>query len=752
MARATSTKSWLRRQRLSHLSFDTINYLAKNDLIIGHSKFKYDKEHLCPSYEQGKSKKASHPPKPVPNSKQRLHLLHMNLCGPMRVKSINGNWYVLVIVDDYSCYTWVHFLISKHEAPEEIKTFMKKITVLLQASVIIVRTNNVAKFKNQVLKECFDSVGISHQTSSVRTPQQNRVVERRNHTIYNRRTKKIMQTINVTYDELSSMDFDQRILKPEVQSMTFRQITSGLDLTYDSLTITSQKPTEHELDLLFEAMYDDYISGQPSAAPRTYHVALTNQVFQTPTTFTTTTNTAPTPTNSSSQAENILNTSQDVDELEPHQQHVQKQDNQAPLQPEIVDDNAPNAMFDGDVFEILFALPSASAVESSSSQYVDLLNMHRTKKCQKAMTDPEWIDSMQEELLQFKRLDVSMLVPAPDKIKPLSLKWLFKNKHDEENTVIRNKTHLVVRGYHQDEGKDFEESFAPEDILIITACVDLLTKGIEGFKTYDEYKDDWIYEWNKDIPWVDEKPWTDTRVWTKPAPVKHYSLMDCELKEQALRNKAIMEGLISNDESSNDGWRIWESHEIIYHDHDELEYKNETHDERQELCEAHEFPVCNMRRFKMIKYSFGQDEEYVTIKEDEYDDLVRTSEDACRAYQEIFRMIDEGWMPRPDAIARFLTSSLDRLRRRLFMPATLSPRSVNTILQEIWCRITWTPLENTLDFEDEILDAEVQENEATPLSDEEIALYAVSQGAMASGSGGEKQDFDYDLTNYGIAD
>ncbi|GKB88395.1 retrovirus-related pol polyprotein from transposon TNT 1-94 [Tanacetum coccineum] len=89
MARATSTKSWLQNQRLSHLNFDTINDLTKNDLVTGLPKFKYHKEHLYPSCEQGKSKKASHPPKPVPKFKQRLHLLHMNLCGPMRVESIN---------------------------------------------------------------------------------------------------------------------------------------------------------------------------------------------------------------------------------------------------------------------------------------------------------------------------------------------------------------------------------------------------------------------------------------------------------------------------------------------------------------------------------------------------------------------------------------------------------------------------------------------------------------------------------------
>ncbi|GJU83946.1 retrovirus-related pol polyprotein from transposon TNT 1-94 [Tanacetum coccineum] len=124
---------------------------AKNDLVTGLPKLKYHKEHICPSSEQGKSKKASHPPKPVPNSKQRLQLFHMDL--------------------------------SKDEAPKEIKTFLKKIKVLLQAPIIIVRTDNGTEFKNQVLKEYFDTVGISHQASSIKTPQQNGVVERRNQTL-----------------------------------------------------------------------------------------------------------------------------------------------------------------------------------------------------------------------------------------------------------------------------------------------------------------------------------------------------------------------------------------------------------------------------------------------------------------------------------------------------------------------------------------------------------------------------------------
>ncbi|GJT94813.1 retrovirus-related pol polyprotein from transposon TNT 1-94 [Tanacetum coccineum] len=94
------------------------------------------------------------------------------------------------------------------------------------------------------------------------------------------------------------------------------------------------------------------------------------------------------------------------------------------------------------------------------------------------MTDPTWIKSMQEELLQFKRLDVWVLVPPSDNIKPLTLKWLFKNKYDEENTVIRNKTRLVGIGYRQEEGINFEESFTPVAKM----------EAIRIFLAYDAHK------------------------------------------------------------------------------------------------------------------------------------------------------------------------------------------------------------------------------------------------------------------------
>ncbi|GJT65516.1 retrovirus-related pol polyprotein from transposon TNT 1-94 [Tanacetum coccineum] len=209
------------------------------------------------------------------------------------------------------------------------------------------------------------------------------------------------------------------------------------------------------------------------ATPRTFLAAQASQVLQTPMATTTTANTVPTPTNSFSQATNFPNTSQDVDELKTQQQHVQHQ-------PTTIADNVLNAMFDDNTLwtkdhplKQVIGEPSClvltrNQLRSDGDMFLYALTVStmEPKNVKEAMTDPAWIESMQEELLQFKRLDVWVLVPAPDNIKPLTLKWLSKNKHDEENTVIGNKTHLVVRGYRQEEGIDFEESFAPSNYVL----------------------------------------------------------------------------------------------------------------------------------------------------------------------------------------------------------------------------------------------------------------------------------------------
>ncbi|GKC01565.1 retrovirus-related pol polyprotein from transposon TNT 1-94 [Tanacetum coccineum] len=141
MAKASPTQAWLWHQRLSHLTFNYINLLSKKDIVIGLPKLKYVKDQLCSSCELSKAKRSSFKTKVVPSSKGRLNLLHMDLCSPMRVESINGKKYILVIVDDYSRYTWTLFLRSKDEIPKVLKDFLKMIQRSLQAQVIIVRTD-----------------------------------------------------------------------------------------------------------------------------------------------------------------------------------------------------------------------------------------------------------------------------------------------------------------------------------------------------------------------------------------------------------------------------------------------------------------------------------------------------------------------------------------------------------------------------------------------------------------------------------
>ncbi|GJT84790.1 retrovirus-related pol polyprotein from transposon TNT 1-94 [Tanacetum coccineum] len=149
MAKASPTQAWLWHRRLSHLNFDYINLLSKKDVVIGLPKLKYVKNQLCSSCEVSKAKRSSFKTKTVPSSKGRLNLLHMDLCGPMRVASING----------------------------------KKYIQNLQALVISVRTDRGTEFLNKTLNAFFKEEGIEHQTSTPRTPEQNDVVERRNRTL-----------------------------------------------------------------------------------------------------------------------------------------------------------------------------------------------------------------------------------------------------------------------------------------------------------------------------------------------------------------------------------------------------------------------------------------------------------------------------------------------------------------------------------------------------------------------------------------
>nr|GEU54117.1 retrovirus-related Pol polyprotein from transposon TNT 1-94 [Tanacetum cinerariifolium] len=417
MARTSSTKSWLWHQRLSHLNFDTINDLAKNDLVSGLPKFKYHKEHLVLHWTITlitlgyifSDQKMKHQSVGISYQVSSVRTPQQNEVVERRNRTLVEATRTMLIFSRASLFLWAEALATAcftqnrsiihrrfHKTPYELINGRKPdISFLHVFGALCYPKNDHEDIGKLGAKgDIGFFIGYSADSCAYR--------------VYNRRAKKIMETMNVSFNELSAMDFEQSSSKPKLQSMTSGQISSGLDLTYAPSTITTQQPTE------------------------TVQAHQVRQNLMTPTSIT---DTAPTPTNSSSQATNFPNTSQD--------DHPLEQVIREPSRPVLTRNQLRS---DGDM--CMYAL-TVSTMEPNNVK--------------EAMTDPAWIESMQEELLLFKRLDAWVLVPTPDNITPLTLKWLFKNKYGKEKTVIRNKSRQVVRGYRQEEGIDFEESFALVD-------------------------------------------------------------------------------------------------------------------------------------------------------------------------------------------------------------------------------------------------------------------------------------------------
>nr|GEZ32529.1 hypothetical protein [Tanacetum cinerariifolium] len=271
LSKASKTKSWLWHRRLSHLNFGTLNKISKDGLARGIPRLKFQKDHLCSAYVLEKSNKSSHQPKAKDTNQEKLYLLHMDLYGPMRVVSINKKWYILVIVDDYSRFTWVRFFRTKDEAPAAIIKCIKNIQVRLKATVRHVRTNNGTEFVNQTLHEFYDNVIISHQTSVARTPQQNGVVERQNWTlveaarmmlIFSRATLFLWaEAINATFYTQNRSLIRHRYNKTPYELMQDKKP----DLSFLHVFGALCYPTNDNEDLddwirLFQPMFDEYFN------------------------------------------------------------------------------------------------------------------------------------------------------------------------------------------------------------------------------------------------------------------------------------------------------------------------------------------------------------------------------------------------------------------------------------------------------------------------------------------------------------
>nr|GEV69370.1 retrovirus-related Pol polyprotein from transposon TNT 1-94 [Tanacetum cinerariifolium] len=397
LSKASKTKSMLWNRRLSYLNFGAINHLARQGLVQGLPMLKFEKDHLCSACAMGKSKKKSHKPKSEDTNQEKLYLLHMDLCGPMRVKSVNGKKYILFIVDDYSRFTWLKCLRSKDEAPCFIIKFLKMIQVRLKVKA---------------------SLFLWAEAVATAFYTQNRSI------------------VRIRHDKTP-----YELLHDKLPDLSFFHVFGALCYpTNDSENLEKLQP-KADIDTEVVAPEPAASTGSPSS--------------------TTVDQDAPSPSNSHTTPE---------------------------TQPPIIPNDVEEGNHDIEVAHInndpYFGIPIPKTkdhpVENITGEparpvstrlqlheqalfcyYDAFLTSVEPKMYKDALTQSYWIESMQEELNEFECLEVWELVPRPDKVMIITLKWIYKVKLDELGGILKNKARLVARGYRQEEGINFEESFAP---------------------------------------------------------------------------------------------------------------------------------------------------------------------------------------------------------------------------------------------------------------------------------------------------
>jgi len=174
---------WLWHRRIAHIGMSKLKKSFKLGMVTGVKDVTFEKNKLCSACQAGKQVASHHPMKTMVSTSKPLELLHMDLFGPSTYQSLGGNLYCLVIVDDYSRYSWTLFLGDKSETPEVFKTFAKRAQREFQLPIIKVRSDNGTEFKNYNIGEWCDREGVKHEFSATYTPQQNGVVERKNKTL-----------------------------------------------------------------------------------------------------------------------------------------------------------------------------------------------------------------------------------------------------------------------------------------------------------------------------------------------------------------------------------------------------------------------------------------------------------------------------------------------------------------------------------------------------------------------------------------
>ncbi|GJZ36120.1 retrovirus-related pol polyprotein from transposon TNT 1-94, partial [Tanacetum coccineum] len=384
------------------------NLEARHGLVRGLPKLKFEKDHLCSARAMGKSKKKPHKPKSKDTNQEKLYLLHTNLCGPMRVASVNGKKYILVIVDDYSRFIWVKFLRSKDEAPDFI-------------------INSGPALHDWVsCKQSFRNVPNPPPSTPLVPPSR------------------------TDWDILFQPLFDELLTPPPSVDFSAPEVIVPIDEVVAPVpAISTGSPSSTTVDQDAPSPSNSHTTPetQPPVIPsdveednhdiEVAHMG-NDPYFGIP---------IPKVSSDQSSSSDIIHTIVHPD----HQisEHNSKWTKDHPLENIIGEPDRPVSTRLQLHEQALFCYYDAFLTAVEPKTYKDAL----TQSC--------WIEAMQEELNEFERLGVWELVPRPDKVMVITLKWIYKVKLDELRGILKNKARLVARGYRQEEGIDFEESFAP---------------------------------------------------------------------------------------------------------------------------------------------------------------------------------------------------------------------------------------------------------------------------------------------------
>nr|GEX05983.1 hypothetical protein [Tanacetum cinerariifolium] len=257
LSKASKTKSWFWHRRLSHLNFGAINHLARQGLVRGLPKLKFEKDHLCSACAMGKSTKKTHKPKSEDTNQEKLYMLHMDLCGPMRVESVNGKKYILQngVVErrNQTLIEAARTMLIYAQALLFLWSKAVAAACFYQNRSIIRLRHGKTPYKNLGKLQPTADIGIFIGYAPTKKA----------FWIYNMRTRRIIETIHVDFDELTAMASEQSSSGPALNKMTPATISLGL-VQKSSSSTHYVPPSRNDWDLLFQPMFDELLNPPPS--------------------------------------------------------------------------------------------------------------------------------------------------------------------------------------------------------------------------------------------------------------------------------------------------------------------------------------------------------------------------------------------------------------------------------------------------------------------------------------------------------